>query len=40
MTEELVDSSARLHVSEDFEALMERTDALTPLLKASGAVNE
>lgn len=33
-------STARVHVSEVSEALVERIDALTPALKASGAANE
>lgn len=39
MTEQTL-ATARLHVSDEFDALMERLDAITPLLKANADANE
>ncbi|WP_127128765.1 acyl-CoA dehydrogenase family protein [Georgenia sp. SYP-B2076] len=40
MTQDLIESTATLHVSDEFDALMERLDAIEPVLKANGAANE
>ncbi|GLB65909.1 acyl-CoA dehydrogenase family protein [Arthrobacter mangrovi] len=39
MTEQTL-ATSRLHVSDEFDALMERLDAITPLLKANADANE
>ncbi|GAA1643046.1 acyl-CoA dehydrogenase family protein [Georgenia ruanii] len=40
MTQDLLGTASALHVSDEFEPLMDRLEALVPLIKANGAANE